>query len=93
MVKLVYMSKRISKEVLKYTAIFEPAQEGGYVVSVPALPGCLSEGDTFEEAVRMIKDAMKGYLAVLKKEGLDIPKEDEDVVVTKVSIPEPILSI
>ncbi len=87
------MAKRISKEVLKYTAIFEPAEEGGYVVSVPALPGCLSQGDTFEEAVKMIKDAMKGYLAVLKKEGLEIPKEDEDVVVTKVSIPEPVFSI
>ena len=61
------MAKKISKEILKYTAIFEPAQEGGYVVSVPTLPGCISEGDTFEEAVEMIKDAMKGYLAVLKK--------------------------
>lgn len=87
------MAKKISKEVLKYTAIFEPAEEGGYVVSVPALPGCISEGDTFEKAVEMIKDAMKGYLAVLKKEGLDIPKETEDIVVTKVSIPEPVLSI
>ncbi len=87
------MAKKISKEVLKYTAIFEPAQEGGYVVSVPALPGCISEGDTFEEAVKMIKDAIDGYLYVLKKEGLDIPKEDEDIVVTKVGVPEPVLSI
>lgn len=87
------MSRKISKKVLRYTAIFEPAKEGGYVVSVPALPGCLSEGDTFEEATKMIKDAMKGYLAVLKKEGLEIPKETEDIVVTKVSIPEPFISI
>lgn len=87
------MSKKISKEILKYTAIFEPAEEGGYVVTVPTLPGCITEGDTFEEAVYMIKDAMKGYLAVLKKEGLEIPKEEEDIVVTKVSVPEPILSI
>lgn len=87
------MSKKISKEILKYTAIFEPAEEGGYVVSVPALPGCITQGETFEEAVEMIKDAMDGYLYVLKKEGLEIPKEDEDIVVTKVSIPEPVLSI
>lgn len=87
------MVKKISKKVLKYTVIFEPAEEGGYVVSVPALPGCLTEGDTFEEAMYMIKDALKGYLAVLKKEGLDIPKETEDIVVTKVSIPEPAFSI
>lgn len=87
------MSAKISKEILKYTAIFEPAEEGGYVVSVPALPGCVTEGDTFEEAVYMIKDAVKGYLTVLKKEGLEIPKETEDVVVTKVSIAEPALSL
>lgn len=87
------MYKKISKKVLKYTVIFEPAEEGGYVVTVPALPGCITEGDTFEEAVYMIKDAMKGYLAVLKKERLEIPKEEEDIVVTKVSVPEPILSI
>lgn len=87
------MAKKISKKVLRYTAIFEPAEEGGYVVSVPALPGCISQGETFEEAVEMIKDAMKGYLAVTKKEGLEIPVETEDVVVTKVSVPEPVFSI
>ena len=45
------MAKSISEKVLKYTAVFEPAEEGGYVVTVPALPGCATEGDTFEEAV------------------------------------------
>lgn len=87
------MVRKFTQNVLKYTAIFEPAEEGGYVVYVPALPGCVTEGDTFEVAVKMIKDAMKGYLAVAKKEGLEIPEETEDVVVTKVSVPAPILSI
>lgn len=80
------MSDKLSKKILKYTVIFEPAEEGGYVVSVPALPGCITEGDTFEEAVEMVKDAMKGYLSVLKKEGLEIPKEKDDIVVTKISV-------
>ena len=61
------MKKKIKRKVLKYTAIFEPAEEGGYVVSVPALPGCVSQGDSFEEAVEMIKDAIKGYRASLVK--------------------------
>lgn len=87
------MTQKLTKKVLTYTAIFEPAEEGGYVVSVPTLPGCVTEGDTFEKAVYMIKDAIKGYLAVLQKEGLEIPKETEDIVVTKVAIPEPIFSI
>lgn len=60
------MKKQLSQKKLKYTAIFEPAEEGGYVVSIPALPGCISEGDTFEEALTMIKDAMQGYLAVAR---------------------------
>ena len=68
------MAKKISQKILKYTAIFEPAEEGGYVVSVPALPGCATQGETFEEAVAMIKDALKGYLAVLKVEKEDIPQ-------------------
>lgn len=84
------MDKKISQKILKYTAIFEPTEEGGYVVSVPAIPGCVTQGDTFEEAVEMIKDALEGCLAVLKEEGQEIPKEMEDVVVTKVAVPEPI---
>ncbi len=83
------MSKKLSQKILEYTAIFEPAEEGGYVVSVPALPGCITQGETFEEAVAMIKDAMQGYLAVLKEEGEEIPQEKSDVVITKVSVANP----
>lgn len=83
------MAKKISQKILKYTAIFEPAEEGGYVVSVPALPGCATQGETFEEAVEMIKDAIKGYLTVLKSQREEIPQETEDVVVAKISVPMP----
>lgn len=85
------MAKKISRKILKYTAIFEPAEEGGYIVSIPAIPGCVTQGDTFEEAVEMIKDALEGCLAVLKEEGQKIPRETEDTVVTKISVPEPII--
>ena len=43
-------------------AVFEPAEEGGFTVYVPSLPGCISEGDTFEEAVENIKEAVELYL-------------------------------
>ena len=56
------MKKSLLKKILKYTAIFEPAEEGGYIVTVPALPGCVSQGDTFEKATTMIKDAIQGCL-------------------------------
>lgn len=78
-----------SKNNLTYTAVFEPAEEGGFVVSVPALPGCLTQGETFEEAKRNIEDAMMGYLATLKDLGEDIPHEIADPIITRVVAPDP----
>lgn len=63
------------KKVRKFTVVFEKAKEGGYVVSVPILPGCVSQGETFEEAERMIKDAIKCYCESLIKHDEPIPKE------------------
>jgi len=60
-----------------YTALFEPAEEGGYTVTVPALPGVITEGDTFEEARNRVKEAIRGYLKVLKKHGKLIPRDPE----------------
>ncbi len=62
---------RILKDDIEFE--FEVAEEGGYIVSVPELPGCVSEGDTFEEALAMIQDAMAGWLYVAKKQGDLIP--------------------
>jgi predicted RNase H-like HicB family nuclease len=58
---------------MKYTIILEPQEEGGYTVTVPALPGCISEGDAKEEAIENIKDAISGYIESLKKHGEPIP--------------------
>ena len=57
---------------------FTEEPEGGYTVIIPSLPGCVSYGKTFEEAMKMIKDAMRGYLAVAKEEGILIPQEIEE---------------
>ena len=85
------MKSSLRQKILEYTAVFEPADEGGYVVSVPALPGCATQGETFEEAVEMIKDAIEGYITVLKEAGKEIPKEKSDLVVTKVSVQVPVI--
>jgi len=53
--------------------LFEPAEEGGFVVTCPALPGLVTEGDTLEESRRMARDAIRAYLESLRKEGLPIP--------------------
>ncbi len=52
-----------------FTVLFEPAEEGGYVVTCPALPGLVTEGDTLEEARGMAADAIRGYLESLRKDG------------------------
>lgn len=51
-----------------FNAVFLGEDDGGYSVSVPALPGCFSQGDTFERAVENIKEAIGLYLAGEKKE-------------------------
>jgi len=63
------------KQEHNYTVLFEPAEEGGYVVTCPALPGLVTEGDTLEEARRMVKDAIRAYLESLRKDGLPIPPD------------------
>ena len=65
--------------ILFYKVIFEPAEEGGYTVYVPALKGCISEGDTYEEALRNIKDAIQLYVDTLKDRGREIPEDSHHI--------------
>jgi predicted RNase H-like HicB family nuclease len=45
-----------------YTVILELERDGGYVAMVPALPGCMTQGDNYEEALRNIREAMELYI-------------------------------
>lgn len=58
-----------------YTVLFEPNETGGYTISVPALPGLVTEGSTIEEARAMAEDAIRCYLEGLVKDGETIPEE------------------
>jgi antitoxin HicB len=62
------------KEVT-YTVHIESAEEGGFVASFPALPGCHTQGETFEEVIAMAKDALIGFLEMLHRHGQPIPEE------------------
>jgi antitoxin HicB len=68
-------------QVIRSGVVFELQQEpeGGYTITVPALPGCVSYGKTFEEAIDMIKDAMSGWLAVAEEEGIPVPEQFESI--------------
>ncbi|MBI5771959.1 MAG: type II toxin-antitoxin system HicB family antitoxin [Verrucomicrobia bacterium] len=75
-----------------YTVTLEPAEEGGYVVSVPALPGCLTQGDTYEDAVAMAKDAILCYLEGMMKIGKPIPVERERTAAVRIDVRLPALA-
>jgi len=66
---------------MTYTVVLVPAEEGGYTVLVPALPGCVTEGDTLGEALLMVEDAISGYLVVLREDGDPIPEETGPITV------------
>ncbi|HPD32895.1 MAG TPA: type II toxin-antitoxin system HicB family antitoxin [Candidatus Kapabacteria bacterium] len=60
--------------------VLEPAEEGGYTVYVPALPGCISEGDTWEKAIDNIKEAIELYLETIEDEAIGIEAEYYEVI-------------
>jgi antitoxin HicB len=62
----------------QYTIILDPdPEEGGYTVTVPALPGCVTQGETIEEAIAMAKDAIRLYIETLIADGEPVPQERE----------------
>ena len=73
-------------QVIRSGIVFElqPEVEGGYTVTVPSLPGCISYGETFEKAMEMIKDAMEGWLAVAREEGVLVPDQFETIEVAAI---------
>jgi antitoxin HicB len=77
--------KSLRKKIYKFTAVFEKNEDGGYTVTVPSLPGCISEGDTFDEALENIKEAITLYLEVMKKDGEKI-KEEEEIIFAPVKV-------
>ena len=60
-------------KVFNYTVRVHKAEEGGYWAEVPALPGCLTQGESLDEVREMAKDAIEGYLDTLVKHGEQIP--------------------
>lgn len=70
---------------MEYTVIMHPAEEGGYWVEVPALPGCYSQGKTVEKTLENIKNAIESHIEVLKEDGMEIPR-DIGYVISKIEV-------
>jgi predicted RNase H-like HicB family nuclease len=73
---------------MRYTAIFEAQPDGGYHAFCPALPGCHSEGDTFEQAIDNIREAATIYLESLTAHGEALPIED--IVIKPLEVATPV---
>jgi predicted RNase H-like HicB family nuclease len=60
---------------MRYTVILEQETDGGYVINVPALPGCVSQGDTRAEALANIREAIELYVQDCREAGDPVPTE------------------
>lgn len=62
--------------VKTYRILLRKEPEGSYTAIVPSLPGCITWDETVEHALGMAKDAIEGYIAVLKEEGEPVPDDN-----------------
>lgn len=60
-----------------YRIVLRKEPEGTYTALVPSLPGCITYGDNVEHALEMAKEAIEGYIAVLKEEGEPVPDDND----------------
>lgn len=72
---------------LVYDVLLEPDDEGrGYTVRVPALPGCITEGRTRDEALANARETIIGFIEALEKAGEPVPEEKEPVELVTVAL-------
>ena len=75
-----------------YSVRIEPAEEGGYNVFVPALPGCVTQADSYQQAVAMARESIEGFVEALTKAGQPVPVEPQPPTATlaaiRVELPE-----
>jgi antitoxin HicB len=72
---------------LTYTVRIEPGEDGGFIASVPSLPGCQTCGSTYEDTVGMARECIQGFLEALAKAGQPIPVEEEGTATLSARVP------
>ena len=72
---------------MKFKVVLERESDGRYSVHCPALPGCVSCGDTRDEALRNIHEAMELYIETLKERGQPLPSSDAEIEIEEVEVP------
>lgn len=69
-------------KVMSYRVMLRNEPEGGYTVIVPSLPGCVTYGETIEQAIEMAKEAIELYIESLKEHNEEIPTEEKTLEYT-----------
>lgn len=67
---------------MSYRVMLRKEPEGGYTVMVPSLPGCVTYGETIEQAIEMAKEAIELYIESLKEHNEEIPTEEKTLEYT-----------
>jgi len=66
---------RIESAELNFTVLIEMNEDGGYTAMVPSLPGCITQGDTWDETITNAREAIAGHIEALRTLGKQIPME------------------
>jgi len=69
-----------------YSIVVDPDPDGGFTVTVPALPGCITQGETIEECLAHAQEAIELYIEDLVASGEAVPEEKEPPQVLKVTV-------
>ena len=83
------LMKKYKRKILSYFAVFEAAVEGGYAVSFPDFPGCVTFGRTFEEAKLMASEVLELWLVELRSQHESIPRPYTRPVLDTVEVAVP----
>ncbi len=70
---------------MEYTVVLHKAEEGGYWAEIPALEGCFSQGETVEETIANVKEAIESHSVALKEEGKSLPP-DQIMILSHVAV-------
>jgi len=84
--KVKLKKKMVREKIYLYTAVFEPAVEGGFNVTFPALPGCFTFGKDLPDARRMAKDVLELWIEELLARKKKVPLREVKPVIQKIKV-------
>lgn len=70
---------------MRFTVVLQPEEEGGFTVTCPAIPGCVSQGEDLEDALESVREAILLCLGLWREEGLPEPEENAEMVIQEIA--------